>query len=285
MLRMRWLAPLTVVIALVGTGCDTGIDGIDDGGSGPAAKPVTLIVSETWVNDHQGDPGAGGAAGGSDVQARLTTLQSGIDQLRDETGTGWVGRQDDVTGYLSELSGGSWPGTPAAFMDGYGPDLFGVGSDVLRIGEPDSVTVPGIVTTKATQAVGDVSVVDASLVFVERDGRVTGVRGRVYPGLTVSTTATVPADQAQAIAEQAAAGTAQATPSLVVMPRGAGVLAWLVPVATTGDLTTPLAAANYYIDATTGDILSVQQVSGEGRVALPFAASAARYLHRVHLSG
>ncbi len=185
--RRWWLAPLVVVLGLVGTGCDTGIDGIDDGGSGPATKPVTLIVSETWVNDHQGDPGAGGAAGGSDVQARLTTLQKAIDRLRDETGTGWVGRQDDVTGYLSELSGGSWPGTPTAFMDDNGPDLFGVDSAVLRLGEPDTVTVPGIVTTKATQAVGDVPVLDASLVFVERDGRLTGVRGRVFPGLSVLT--------------------------------------------------------------------------------------------------
>ena len=115
--RRWWLAPLVVALGLVGTGCDTGIDGIDDGGSGPATKPVTLIVSQTWVNDHQGGAGAGGAAGGSDVQARLTTLQKAIDRLRDETGTGWIGRQDDVTGYLSELSGGSWPGTPTAFMD------------------------------------------------------------------------------------------------------------------------------------------------------------------------
>jgi hypothetical protein len=284
--RQRWwLAPLVVALGLVGTGCDTGIDGIDDGGSGPSTKPVTLIVSQTWVNDHQGGPGTGGAAGGSDVRARLTTLQKAIDRLRDETGTGWVGRQDDVTGYLSELSGGSWPGTPTAFMDDIGPDLFGVDSAVLRVGEPDTVTVPGIVTTKATQAVGDVPVLDASLVFVERDGRLTGARGRVFPGLSVLTDPQVPADQARVIAEQAAAGTAQATPSLVVMPRGAGVLAWLVPVATTGDVTAPIAAANYYIDATTGDILSVQQVTGEGRVALPWAASAATYLHRVHLAG
>ena len=286
--RVTWLAPLVAVVALVATGCDTGIAGLDDSddnGSGPATGPVTLIVSETWVGDHQGDPGAGGAAGGSDVQTRLTTLQRAIDRLRDETGTGWTGRQDDVTGYLSELSGGSWPGNPTAFMDGYGPDLFDVDSTVLRLGEPDTVTVPGIVTTKATQAVGDVPVLDASLVFVERDGRVTGVRGRVHPGLTVLTDPRLPAEQARAIAEQAAAGTAQSPPSLVVMPRGAGVLAWLVPVATTGDLTTPLAAANYFIDATTGDILSVQQVTGEGKVALPWATSAATYLHRVHLSG
>ncbi len=70
----------------------------------------------------------------------------------------------------------------------------------------------------------------------------------------------------------------------MVLPRGAGVLAWLVTVAALADGTTPLAAADYYIDATTGDILSVQPVTGEGRVALPWAAAAATYLHRVHRS-
>lgn len=281
--RTTWLAPLVAVVALVATGCSTHLDGMD-GGSGPASGPVTLVVSETWVRDHQADPGSGGAAGGSDVRARLSTLQQAIDRLRDETGTGWVGRQDDVTGYLSELSGGSWPGTSTAFMDAYGPDLFGVDSSALTLGEPDAVTVPGIVTTKATQTVADVPVLDASLVLVERDGRVTGARGRVFPGLTVSTDPRLPAAQARAVAEQASGGAAQAPPSLVVLPRGAGVLAWLVPVAVDSDPTAPLAAANYFIDAVTGDILSVQQVTGEGRVALPFAASAAAYLHRVDLS-
>ena len=172
--RRWWLAPLVVAVGLVATGCDTGIDGIDDGGSDGQA-PVTLVVSETWVADHQGDAGAGGAAGGTDVQARIRSLQKAIDALRKETGTGWTGRQDDVTGYLSELSGGSWPGAPTAFMDDYGPELFGVDSSVLRLGDPDDRTVPGIVTTKATQAIGEVPVLDASVVFVERDD--TGHRG------------------------------------------------------------------------------------------------------------
>jgi hypothetical protein len=281
--RRWWLAPLVVVLGLVATGCGTRIDGIDDGGSGPAT-PLTLVVSDSWVHDHQGDDGTGGAAGGSDVQARLTTLRQAVDRLRRETGTGWIGRQDDVTGYLSEISGGSWPGTATAFLDAYGPDLFGVDSGALRLGDPDSVTIPGIVTTKATQSLTDVPVLDGSLVLVERSGRVTGVRGRVFPGLTVLTVPRLPADRARAVAEQAAGGTAQSPPSLIVLPRGAGVLAWLVPVATSGDATTPLAAADYYVDAVTGDILSVQQVSGEGRVALPFAASAAAYRARVHLA-
>src|SRR4051812_40625357 len=87
--RRWWLAPLVVVLAVVATGCDTGIDGIDHP-NGPTGKPVTLVVSDTWVHDHQGDTGTGGAAGGSDVQARLASLQRTIDQLRKETGTGWT---------------------------------------------------------------------------------------------------------------------------------------------------------------------------------------------------
>ncbi len=276
--RGWWAGPAVVALALLVTGCDNDLDG-DDG-----AAPVTLVVSESWVADHQGDAG-GGAAGGTSVQARISSLQKAIDALRKETGTGWTGRQDDVTGYLAELTGGSWPGAPAGFMDEHGHGLFGVGSSVLRLEEPDRETVPGIVTTKATQAVGEVPVLDASVVFVERDERVTGVRGRIFPGLTVSTTPTVPSEQAQTIAEQAASGTAQAPPALVVMPTGAGVLAWQVTVAAPSDGVTPLAAADYFIDATTGGLLSVRQVTAEGRVALPFAASAARYLHRVHLAG
>src|SRR4051812_34635117 len=99
-----WLAPLAAVGALVASGCSTHLDGVGDGGS--ATRPVTLVVSDTWVRDHQADPGGGAAAGGSDVRSRLAGLQKAVDRLRQETGTGWVGRQDDVTGYLSELSGG-----------------------------------------------------------------------------------------------------------------------------------------------------------------------------------
>jgi Zn-dependent metalloprotease len=278
--RPWWLAPLVVVLGLVATGCDTDVGGV----GGSSEKPRTLIVSEAWVRDHQAGSGGGSAAGGSDVQSRLTSLQKALDTLRQETGTGWVGRQDDVTGFLSELTGGSWPGPATGFMDAYGPDLFGVDSSVLRLGEPDGRTVPGIVTTRATQAVGEVPVHDASIVFVARDGRLTGVHGRVFPGLTVSTSPTLPAKQARAIAERASGGTAQTPPSLVVLPRGTGRLAWLVTVATTGDPAAPLAAASYFVDATDGGILSVEQVTGGGRVALPWAAEAATYLHRVHLS-
>ena len=81
------------------------------------------------------------------MRARIAGLQKEIDALREETHTGWTGRQDDLTGYLAELSGGSWPGEPDAFMDEHGAALFGVEASTLRLEEPDGQTVPGIVTT------------------------------------------------------------------------------------------------------------------------------------------
>ena len=133
-----WLAAVVIALAVVATGCQTPIDGVDD--DNPA--PVTLVVSETWVENHQGS-GGGGAADG-EVRARIASLQEAIDRLREETHTGWTGRQDDLTGYLAEISGGSRRGTPDDFMDDYGPDLFGVNSSVLRFDEPDTETVPNI---------------------------------------------------------------------------------------------------------------------------------------------
>jgi hypothetical protein len=265
----RWLLlPLVLALGALASGCDGSFDSI--GGDDDPPPPVTLVVSQSWVHDHQGDGSSGGASGGAEVQARIASLQRAVGRLRAETHTGWIGTQDDVTGYLSDLSGGSWAGTPAAFMDDYGPDLFGVDSSVLRLAEPDSATVPGIITTNATQAVGDVPVQDARLVFTAREARLSGVRGRVFPDLTVSTTPVLTAEQARAKAESTSGGKASRPPSLVVLPRGAGVLAWLVTVtAPSDDATTPLTGGDYYVDATTGDVLSVAPVSGEGRVALP----------------
>src|SRR4051794_16656140 len=88
------------LVALVGlaagfglSACQTPIEGMDDDD-----EPMTLVVSDTWVHNHQGS-GGGGAADG-EVRARISSLQDAIDRLRKETGTGWTGRQDDVTGYL-----------------------------------------------------------------------------------------------------------------------------------------------------------------------------------------
>ncbi len=263
------MAPVIVALGLT-TGCETPIDGVDDD-----TAPVTLVVSETWVQNHQGS-GGGGASNG-EVRARIGSLQDAIDRLRDETGTGWTGRQDDVTGYLGELGGGSWPGTPAAFMDDYGPAMFGLDSSTLRLDDPDTETVPGITTTRATQALGEVPVLDSTLVFTGRGSsastdslRVTGIRGRVFPGLTVGTTPTLTAEQAAATAAQTASGTSTGTARLVVLPTGTGSLAWEVVVV--ADAPTGPSSGYYYIDAQTGDVLDVRPVSADVAPPLPGAA-------------
>jgi hypothetical protein len=269
--RPWWLGVLVAVVALVATGCDNDVRGTDGG-----ARPVTLVVSDTWVQNHQG---TGGGASSGEVQARLRALQEAIDRLRDETHTGWVGRQDDVTGYLGELSGGSWPGTATAFADEHGEDLFGVASSALRFGDPDTETVPNVTTTRATQSVGDVPVLDATLVFTGREpenggARVTGVRGRVFPGLAVDTTPALTAEQATAAATEASGATTGGTPRLVVIPDQAGVLAW--EVAVVGETTSGFGAGLYYIDATNGDLLQVRPASADLAPPVPSFSTAHR---------
>ena len=171
---VRWWAVLGVaLLGLVVTGCQTPIEGTGDG-----REPLTLVVSDTWVRSHQ----AGGEAA-----ARIGALRDAVERLRSDTHTGWVGRQDDVTGFLAELSGGSWPGSPAAFIDEHGPALFGVDSTTLLLGEPDTETVPNVTTTRATQALSAVPVLDASLVITgrgsPREHRLTARHRRPWPGL------------------------------------------------------------------------------------------------------
>ena len=61
-------------------------------------EPLTLIASAAYAAAHPD----------TDLQARLAGMQRAIDELRSTTGSGWVGHQDDVTGYLGELSGGRY---------------------------------------------------------------------------------------------------------------------------------------------------------------------------------
>jgi Zn-dependent metalloprotease len=266
------VVPVVAALGVLSTGCETPIDGVDD----DTPPPVTLVVSETWMQNHQG---SGGGAADGEVRARIASLQDAIDRLRGETHTGWTGRQDDVTGYLAEVAGGSRPGTPSAFMDDYGPDLFGLDSSTLRFADPDTETVPHVTTTTATQALGEVPVLDAKLVFTGRgtsantdDLRVTGIRGRVFPGLTVSTTPALTPEQAQAIAAEQAGGTTDGTPRLVVLPTGPGVLAWEVVVLAAAP--TGPATGSYYIDATTGDLVDVRPLSAEVAPPVPSKARA-----------
>ena len=251
--RRWWAAPVAAALGVLMTGCQTTIVG------GDGHPPQVLVVSDTWMRAHQED----GAAA-----TRIGALRAAIERLRDETGTGFTGRQDDVTGFLAELTGGSWAGSPTAFVDAYGPALLGVDTSTLRFDDPDTVTVPHVTTTRATQSLGAVPVLDAQLVFSGRGDaastdseRVTGVRGRAFPGLTVGTTPRIAAEEATTIAAAASGGTTDGAPRLVVLPTGSGVLAWevLVVGTTPGDTV----AGRYYVDAHTGDLADVRPVSAE----------------------
>ena len=255
-LTRRVAMPLTLGAALVLTGCDTGRDPAT-----PSGDVTTLVVSETWMRSAPDDV---------DVQARLASLQRAIKQLRAETGTGWIGRQDDVTGYLAELSGGGRAGGPTELFDSYGPALFGIDSGALDLGEPDGKTVPGSTTTRAAQVLGGVPVLDGELVFSGRSGaegtdddRLTRVRGRVFPGLSVSTEPQLSAEAAARAAEDAAQGQAQGRPRVVVLPTGTGVLTWEVTVVggSGADSDAETTVALYYIDARTGDVVTVRPTS------------------------
>jgi hypothetical protein len=242
------------VVGLFATGCQTPIEGSED-----QRRPTVLVVSDTWIRAHQAD---------GEAAARIGALRDAIEELRSDTHTGWTGRQDDVTGFLAELTGGSWPGSPAEFVDQHGPALLGVDSTTLRLGDRDSESVPHVTTTRATQAVGEVPVLDAALVFTGRgspassdDERVTGVRGRVFPGLSVGTTPTISAEQASTTAAEAAGGTADGAPRLVVLPTGTGVLAWEVVVL--GASPADLQAGRDNNDAHPADQLDVRPVSTE----------------------
>ena len=261
-----WASVPAALLGLLVTGCQTPIEGTEDDHG-----PLTLVVSDTWVRGHQ----AGGEAA-----ARIGALRDAVERLRADTRTGWTGRQDDVTGFLAELSGGSWPGSPAAFIDEHGPALFGVDSTTLRLGDADTETVPHVTTTRATQALGEVPVLDASLVVTGRgspastdDQRVTGVQGRVFPGLTVGTTPTISLEQATSTAAEAADGTTDGTARLVVVPTGTGVLAWEVVVV--GASPEDMQAGRYYIDAHTGDLVDVRPVSAEVLPPVPHLGNSA----------
>ena len=258
----RWRRCAMTVVALVAalglSGCDRGM--LEGGGSGSA--PTVLIVSDAWVASQRG------GSSEDTVQQRIGALTKAINELREETGTGWIGRQDDVTGYLADLSGGSWQGGPAEFVDSYGPTFFGIGSAVLRFQSPDNQTVPGMVSTRATQAVGDVKVLDASLVFSSRGGsvqdmdRLSGVRGRVFPGLQVSTTPVIGRREAARIAARASNGTVQGRTELAVVPTGAGILTWEVNIVG-GSQASTLGSGLYYVDASTGEIVTTRATSAQ----------------------
>ncbi len=251
---------------------------------GPA-EPTTLIVSSAWLQSNDSE----------DAQARIAALTRSVDELREVTSSGWVGRQDDITGYLGELTGGRFFGDAAAdatsviqvLMDTYGPALFGIGASNLILGDESQPDATGSTTIRAEQAIEGVPVLDGSLIFTIGDAasepRVNSISGRVFGGLSVTTNPSVSAKKAASEAVTLSGGFVQGKARLVVIPGGEGQLAWEVVVVgatNSGDELT-LSDGLYYISAVTGELLNVRPASAHGRTSVPYAPQFAGKLGRV----
>ena len=261
--RRLLAAPALVALLVAMTACD------DSGalGSGDQTAARSLIPSAEYAASHPD----------TDLSGQLASLQRVIDQLRSSTGSGWVGRQDDVTGYLGELSGGRYAATPGSdaaatvdsFLETYATDLLGVAADQVVVDPEGETDLSGSTVLRATQELDGVPVLDAGLVLsvggVAEQPRLNSLRGRVFPGLEVATVPRVTPQLAERVVRKLTRGTIVDEPRLVVLAQGSGKLAWEVGVFAAGqnDSDIQLSDGNYYIDAVSGTLLEVRPTTAE----------------------
>ena len=266
----RFLLPVAlVVVAVTTSACDEPT--VDAGDPAPSS----LTASSTWT---QGNP--------DDAQGRLADLQSAMEALRTETASGWTGRQDDVTGYLTDLSGGRYapadgadlPAVVTGFFDSHGQQLFGIGASQLTLGAEETLPGTDLSSVRAQQAIDGVDVLDAQLVLsftTDTAGtRLNAVRGRVFPDLNVTTEPRVSKARAERVVRRESGGSIAGRTTLVVLPAGGGTLAWRATAIgmASGPDGSNIADAIYLIDAKTGDLVSVQPASGHSDIAYRAAA-------------
>ena len=268
MSRSRLLClPAVAALVLGMTACDDRSIGGDD----PA--PATLVASATYASTHPD----------TDVSSRLASLQRAINELRQTTASGWVGRQDDVTGYLGELSGGRYApdggestvdatdatATAVAFLEDYAEDLFGVPADAVVVPTEGETDASDSLVLRAQQEVTGVPVLDGGLVMTvggdEEQARLNSVRGRVFPGLDLSTDPRITPHLARREAVRLTQGAVKGRPRLVVLPRESGRLAWEVNVFAAGrsDTGIQLNDGLYYLDAVSAELLEVRPTTAE----------------------
>lgn len=252
--------------------------------------PTSLVASPAYVQAHP------------TAQDRLAALQNAIDRLRADTGSGWVGRQDDLTGYLTELSGGSFgadDGEDAevaarALMDDFGLDLFGIEYADLSLGDVSAPDITGTGSLRATQVVDGVPVVDGELVLTVAepadDASITAVRGRAFPGLDVSTEPQVGSKRAVKIVRRLSGGDVVGRPSLAIVANGTGQLAWQAEVlgadtSTDGSGgTSALADGTYYVSAETGELIMLRPSSAESKMSVALVPRSVRRATRALLA-
>lgn len=241
-------------------GCGNGPD-LQTAGS---SSTTVFVVSEAWQQSVPAE----------EFEQRRDELTQAVERLRSETASGWVARQDDETGYVGQLRGGDFgvagsddPRAVAeAFLDAYGPDLFGVTAAHIELPEESAADASGNTSLRGQQHVDGVPVVDGVLTLATsvtgEEARLTLVSGRVFPGVDVDTEPTVSRRKAamaaeestaQTSAEGSAEPTAQGQAELVVLPVGdrAGALSWRV-IVVGGSVE---GVEEVFVDANTGRVL------------------------------
>lgn len=244
---------------------------------GGVDSPTVLTPSATWQQSVPADV----------YDERVQTLTAAIEQLRADTSSGWVGRQDDVTGYLTQLRGGIYESDgsdptvlAAQLLDDVGPTLFGVSSDQFVFSENAEPDESSTVALRAEQQVNEVPVVDGALTVAVSQAstspRVTLVSGRAFPDVDVDTTPTVRPRAAGRTAAQATtipgAGETEARvqgePTLVVLPgRDRAALAWRVTIV--GSAIDDNGISVVFVDAHTGTVLQNRPGQLSQRSRLP----------------
>jgi Zn-dependent metalloprotease len=273
----RWQV---LLLSVAGAAAALILSGCNSRSLGPGGPAHVLTASTAWQR----------TVDAQTYHSRLGALTEAINRLRQETASGWTGRQDDVTGWLTELRGGRFTaggvstpqGQATAFLLAYGTDLFGVPPNEIRFTSsegPGANDQAAATTLRAEQRVGDVPVLDAQLIVSVASSsdtlRVQSVSGRVFPGIEgISTTPVVVAGAAVQTAVQVSGGEATHVSRLVILPQGvSGALCWEVPVA--GGSLSPGASSLYYVDAVRGQVLTVRAGTADADILYPsFGGSA-----------
>lgn len=272
MARARSRSVLTVLLsvaALAVSGCVQGGAATMTVLSGDDVVSAPVIPSEIYAVQ----------AGEVAQASRVAELADLVNALRSATTGGWQARQSDVTGYASEVSGGTFtgPDDPVAltteFLNRFG-GLFGPATDLVY--ESAGFDDLGLATVTVTQARDGVSVEDSRLTATLRtvNGTATldGVRGQVIDLAGVTATPTLSEAQAVDAAEELTGAVIDPAARLTIVNTGARTaLAWLV-LASSGPPSTGITyPAVLVIDAMDGSLLGARSTEAElaGAVSTP----------------
>lgn len=219
--------------------------------------------------------------------SRVAALAEIVQDLRAASTGGWQARQGDVTGYATEVAGGTFrgEGSPVdvtrTFLDRFG-SLFGPATDLQF--ESSGFDDLGLATVRVTQQRNGVPVEGARLMATLRDvdgvAVLDGVRGQVADLEGVSTTPAINARQAVNAVRKALGADVIGDPQLALVGTGGPVvLVWLVTAVSGGDSPAGLGGntidypALIIVDARNGGILGARGLSEEARAATAVPAT------------